>query len=91
MYKRDFDCKPAEGVPCTSVTTLEKMIVETPCGPDVFLSCVPKLVDVQKNPCCRRTENKVPEAPFQRRIWISPKEGPATYIYFQEDLQCEEQ
>jgi hypothetical protein len=91
MYKKNFDSVPGNGIPCTSVTTLEKMIVESPCGNDIFLGCVPKLVDVKENPGCSCTELSVQELPFQRRIWISPKEGNPVYIYFQEDMSCEEQ
>jgi hypothetical protein len=89
MYKTNFDCPPGEGIPCTPVTTLEKMIIESPCGEDQFLGCVPKLVDMQKDPTCKCTPPIEPSAPFQRRIWIAPKgcEQPA-YIYFNEDLEC---
>lgn len=92
MYKRDFDSCPTPGIPCTSVSTLEEMIVESPCGPDLFLGCVPKLVDVQCDPICTKcTIYSQPNAPFQRRIWISPKnESQPEYIYFNEDLQCDE-
>lgn len=37
VYEQTFDCPPAKGVPCTSVTDLEAMIVETKTGPDVFI------------------------------------------------------
>lgn len=37
IYKNHFDCPPCKGVPCTSVTSLEKMIVETEEGSDVFI------------------------------------------------------
>ncbi len=42
MYQKDFDCPPGKGVSCTSVTTLEKMIIETPSGEDVVTGCVPE-------------------------------------------------
>lgn len=29
-YRSNFDCSPGKGVRCTSVTDIEKMIVETP-------------------------------------------------------------
>jgi hypothetical protein len=41
IYRRQFDCPPDQGVPCTSVTDLEQMIVETEKGPDIFLSNPP--------------------------------------------------
>lgn len=36
MYRANFDCPPAKGIPCTSVTDIESMIIETPKGPDVI-------------------------------------------------------
>lgn len=36
IYKSKFDCPPGKGVPCTSVTEIESMVVETPEGPDLF-------------------------------------------------------
>jgi hypothetical protein len=92
MYKKDFDCPPGEGIPCTSVTTLEKMIVESPCGPDIFLGCVPKLVDVQVNPACKCTSDNYVHPSFQRRIWISKTDADnqPVYYYFPEENPCEE-
>ena len=37
IYKQEFDCEPPKGVPCTSETDLEAMIIETNKGPDLFL------------------------------------------------------
>ena len=92
MYKRNFDCCPTTGMPCTSVTTLEKMIVESPGGgPETFLGCVPKLVDVQSNPTCKCTTNEDPEEPFQRRIWVAGINDQPMYLYFHEEDPCEEQ
>lgn len=42
MYRQDFDCPPEMGVPCTSVTDLEAMVVDTKKGPDLFLGNDPK-------------------------------------------------
>jgi hypothetical protein len=36
MYCTKFDCPPGEGVPCTSVTDIESMVIETNEGPDVL-------------------------------------------------------
>lgn len=36
-YKQSFDSCPGKGVPCTSVSDIEAMVVETSKGPDVFL------------------------------------------------------
>ena len=48
VYRAEFDCQPGYGVPCTSVTDIEKMIVETPDNsPDTFLGYLPS-----KNPAC---------------------------------------
>lgn len=89
LYQKQFDCPPKQGVTCTSVTTLEKMIVEAPSGEDVFLGCVPKLVEMHNNKACKCTENRISDAPFQRRVWIASKEGKPTYIYFEEEIVCE--
>ncbi|MFI5343143.1 MAG: hypothetical protein ACHQUC_02870 [Chlamydiales bacterium] len=76
MYRTDFDCPPGVGVPCTPVTDIEKMIVETPKGgPDIFLGYLPSesiLSDSCRNKCCDRP---------QRRVWIESKTLPCgTYI-----------
>jgi len=89
MYKKEFDSEPGKGIPCTPVSTLEEMIIETPTGPDTFLGCVPKLVDIQRDPICKCTATSQPTARFQRRIWIASKEEQPVYIYFNEDL-CEQ-
>lgn len=92
MYRRNFDECPIQSVPCTPVTTLEKMIIESPCGDDLFVRTVPKLVDVEDNPICRYTKNPKPSGPFQRRIWVNTKECEPTYFYFDdEDETCEAQ
>ena len=90
MYKRDFDGIPSTGVPSTSVTTLEKMIVESPCGEESFTGCVPKLVEIQNKPSCKNSISNIQDEPFQRRIWMAPKGDRPVYIYFEEDMQCEE-
>ena len=36
-YRQNFDCPPGRGVPCTSVSDIEALIIETEEGPDVFL------------------------------------------------------
>lgn len=36
MYRAHFDCPPGEGIPCTSVTDIESMVIETGRGPDVL-------------------------------------------------------
>lgn len=60
VYKRQFDCPPDQGVPCTSVTDLEQMIVETPSGPDLFLSTLPASCST----ACRK------------RVWIQEAYAP---------------
>ena len=36
MYQSNFDCPPGVGIPCTSVTDIESMVIETDKGPDVL-------------------------------------------------------
>ena len=92
MYRRQFDECPAPSVPCTPVTTLEKMILESHCGDDLFVRTVPKLVDVENSPTCKCTKNPEPQKPFQRRIWINSQECQPSYLYFDDDeVTCDAQ
>jgi len=85
MYERNFDCPPPKGVCHAPVSTLEKMIVETPCGEDAFTGCIAKLPEKDAGPICRRTlSEEVPE-PFQRRIWIAG--DTPSFIYFDEEME----
>lgn len=67
-YRKNFDCEPGVGVPCTSVTDIEKMIIETPeGGPDIFLGYLPVescSTDSCRNEYCDRS---------RRRVWIESK------------------
>jgi len=87
MYKKEFDCPAGEGVPCTSVSRLEKMIVEAERGDDPFLGCVPKMSEPKIPYRCACTASETP-APFQRRIWIANRGDQPIYIYFDEE-ECE--
>jgi len=90
MYKRDFDCSPPKGISCAPVTTLEKMIVESPCGEDLFTGCVPKLPEKNHSVSCKHAQSEESPEPFQRRIWIATSEGQCpAYIYFDEEIPCE--
>jgi hypothetical protein len=66
-YRSKFDCPPGKGVPCASVHEIEKMIVETDEGPDIFLFQPVK-----------RESNVIPStsASFKKgclkRIWVNP-------------------
>lgn len=69
MYKQEFDCPVPQGVPCTSETDLEAMIIETSQGPDIFL---PPQTDESGLPC-----HKSKECPAQRlastlgrKVWM---------------------
>lgn len=78
MYHSQFDCPPGYGVPCTPVTTIEKMIIETDEGPDLFLGYVP--VEKQSSSCgfSRSSSSKAKES---TRVWIEGKQLPCgTYI-----------
>jgi hypothetical protein len=60
-YRSNFDCQPGCGVPCTSVTEIERMIVETPDeSPDIFLGYLP-------SPCSETSC-------LVRKVWIAEKE-----------------
>lgn len=78
-YKQSFDSCPGKGVPCTSVSDIESMIVETTKGPDVFLPNESRT----KRPVSSRT------SVFENRILIlnNPQDicDDGHYIYFSED------
>jgi len=75
IYRQKFDCPPDQGVPCTSVSDLEQMIVETEIGPDVFLGINP-------------TQHQIKDTPSSNRIWISDCKGHGHYIYFPKEDAC---
>lgn len=70
IYRSHFDCPPGQGVPCTPVSTLEKMIMETPEGnPDIFLGFVPEIAETDiKTDACAQQENQ--KGGCLKRIWI---------------------
>ena len=85
VYRAQFDCQPGCGVPCTSVTDIEKMIVETPDNsPDIFLSYLPS-----KNPACVKIGT--PHA-LDRKVWIADRIDPSGrviaghYIYLSRNV-----
>ena len=75
IYRQQFDCPPDPGVPCTSVTDLEQMIVETNQGPDLFLGINPE-------------QGQIHAPPPSNRIWISNLNGGGCYIYLQQEKTC---
>lgn len=90
MYNREFDCPPPKGVCCAPLTTLESMIIESPCGEDAFTGCVPKLPEKKQGLSCKHARSEEHPDPFQRRIWIAASNGRCpTYIYFDEEESCE--
>lgn len=86
VYRSDFDCAPSRGVPCTSVSEIEKMIIETPeGGPDLFLEQPIR----EAFPCCNELQMGKCKSNL-KRIWVeeccereSSVEG--HYIYFEDD------
>lgn len=75
IYQKTFDCAPDQGVPCTSVSDLEQMIIEAEIGPDLFLGINP-------------TQLKIQDTPFSNRVWISDPAGRGYYIYFTPEDPC---
>lgn len=67
IYERNFDCFPAEGVPCTSVTDLEAMIIETQEGPDIF---PPKELKCACPICKQEYIRGLKSTPSKKAIWI---------------------
>lgn len=65
IYQQEFDCPPPCGVPCTSETDLESMIVETTKGPDLF---VPR--DQECHCSCRKCKEVPAAICLNRKVWI---------------------
>ena len=66
IYKQEFECPPPQGVPCTSETDLESMVVETDCGPDIFLP-------VNRDDCsCHKNMSPAERVctALGRKVWI---------------------
>lgn len=93
VYKSDFDCPPCKGVPCTSVSNIQKMIIETPDGgPDIFLGVLPsELTSHCPDKGCKKQGYY--SKPMGKRIWVNEDRSNKTttqgyFIYFSEP--CEE-
>lgn len=74
IYKRNFDCPPDMGIPCTSVSDLEQMILETADGPDLFLG-----IDTE--------QAQIHENPPSNRIWV-PNGSVGYYFYWDKGRLC---
>lgn len=72
MYKRQFDCPIPCGMPCTSVTEIESMIVETVDGPDVLV------ITEEKSCSCSHPKDKYCGCQHGngRIIWICNRRAP---------------
>jgi len=68
IYQRQFDCPPDPGVPCTSVSDLEQMILETMDGPDIFLGAESSNAPAE---CSKKA----------KKVWITPSCGKGHYVY----------
>ncbi len=90
-YKTQFDCPPGKGVPCTSVSEIQSMIIETPeGGPDIFLGKIPRTSCTDcKERRCRTHPGSVGSNAMLKRVWVEGEEFGCSktdghYIYFQE-------
>jgi conjugal transfer pilus assembly protein TraV len=90
IYNEHFDCEPPCGVPCTSVTDIESMIMETDKGPDVLV--VP---EKEEESCCMLCKRKkTVSCTSKRKVWMC--EGRGHYLtektqYIEpEEYFCEE-
>lgn len=86
IYRSEFDCPPGIGVPCTSVSDIEGMIVETEEGSDVFTGGEGSPRELwQERVMCRRC--------CSRRVWIQESQTSSEniveghYVYFSDDLE----
>jgi hypothetical protein len=87
VYQSDFDCPPSRGVPCTSVSDIQRMILETPDGgPDIFSESFPsEFGSLCPNETCRNRKG----IETNKRIWVGESADKTIavqghYIYFKE-------
>ena len=84
-YRSSFDGCPQTGIPCTSVSEIEAMIMESEEGPDVLIERDTKQKLVFRKCEIKRKKGRV------RRIWINEKKDPCGtdilghHIYFKEE------
>jgi hypothetical protein len=92
IYQSDFDCPPSIGVPCTSVSDIQKMILETPDGgPDIFSEDFPSEFT---SPCERCPIHNKKGIQAKKRIWVNDTTSENTavqghFIYFNESIEGE--
>jgi hypothetical protein len=84
IYKDQFDCPPPCGIPCTSVTDIESMIVETEQGPDVLV--VP---DKDEDNCWGK---KKPQSRLrcQQKIWLCQTADGKRGYYLKEKIVADQ-
>ncbi len=94
VYKSDFDCPPCKGVPCTSVSDIQKMIVETPDGgPDIFLDVLPsEFASFCPGKNCQKPGRCSNSKPMRKRIWVNEDRSDKTttqgyFIYFNDSCK----
>lgn len=75
IYENNFDCQPCRGVPCTSVTEIESMIVETSVGENVFIG--------------RGWGENPPSNTRNRRVYFTPCEKtPGYFVNLEGEESC---
>lgn len=82
IYKQQFDCPPPKGIPCTSVTEIESMIVETEQGADLLV--VPAVKQEKGCFWCGKKDVDAPPSFQKRQIWICPQDQ-SSKGYYQTD------
>ena len=72
IYQQDFDYQPPVGVPCTSETDLESMVVETNKGPDLFVPMEKETESKSKCAChkCQGLSTTSICSDLNRKVWI---------------------
>ena len=65
-----WSCAPARGVPCTPVSEIEAMIIESDHGPNIFLGSE---TDEKPQPDKIGPNGTTPLSPIIHRVWISEK------------------
>ena len=83
-YKTGFDCPPKSGIPCKSVSEIEKMIVETERGPDLLVEREDKYEIIH----CNQETKSLCKDEERKRVWMASQTNEsgdcveAHYIYF---------
>jgi hypothetical protein len=73
-YRTHWGCCPARGVPCTPVTEIEGMIIESDEGPNIFLGS-----ESDRKPLPGKRSCALSLSPNVHRVWITETTAKGEY------------